>query len=301
MLARLQQALAASLWLAAAAWAWYAWPRGPLVALAGAAALLLAHAWVLAFEFVLLARVRPGAGLPKPGAWQMLRAWWGEVWTGAQVFGWRQPFRANAEPDHLPAAAQGRRGVLLVHGFVCNRGLWAPWMRRLRAAGVPHMAITLEPVFGSIDRYVPAIDAAMARLAAATGRPPLVVAHSMGGLAVRAWAAHTANADVRMHGVVTLGTPHLGTRLAALGLTTNARQMRPGNAWLQALAAREPAERYRRFSCVLSHCDNIVFPAELAALPGAHRLHLPGVAHVHLAFQPEVWALVQARLAEPGR
>ena len=33
-----------------------------------------------------------------------------------QVFCWRQPFFSQRWPDHLPADAQGRRGVLLVHG-----------------------------------------------------------------------------------------------------------------------------------------------------------------------------------------
>ena len=64
MLARLQQALVLGLWLAAAAWAAWAWPRGGAWVLAGVVAVLLAHAWVLAVEFALLWRVQPGAGHP---------------------------------------------------------------------------------------------------------------------------------------------------------------------------------------------------------------------------------------------
>jgi hypothetical protein len=45
---------------------------------------------------------------------------------------------------------------------------------------VPFIAVSLEPVFGSISDYVATIDAAVARLEAATGRAPLVVAPQHG-------------------------------------------------------------------------------------------------------------------------
>jgi triacylglycerol lipase len=88
-----------------------------------------------------------------------------------QVFCWRQPFFSQRWPDHLPADAQGRRGVLLVHGFVCNRGVWNPWLQRLHARDVPFVAVNLEPVFGSIDDYVGILEQAVRRLEAATGKP----------------------------------------------------------------------------------------------------------------------------------
>jgi triacylglycerol esterase/lipase EstA (alpha/beta hydrolase family) len=123
----------------------------------------------------------------------------------------------------------------------------------------------------------------------AGGSPPVLVAHSMGGLAVRAWLT-TSGADSRVHRVITLGTPHHGTWLARFGRTTNARQMRIGSPWLISLAQREPAARYAKFTCCYSHCDNIVFPASTATLPGARNLHVPGTAHVHLAFQGAAFA-----------
>ena len=44
-------------------------------------------------------------------------------------------------------AAQGKAKalVVLVHGYVCNRGFWAPWMARLRAQGHCVIAPNLEP------------------------------------------------------------------------------------------------------------------------------------------------------------
>jgi pimeloyl-ACP methyl ester carboxylesterase len=298
-LAWLQRGLGlAVLAVAAVAWWWsgeqrLSWPLR-LLLLTG---LLLPHAPVLALEFVLLRCFGRSAPAPAPSFMQLLRAWWGEVRMGVLTFGWRQPWQPHAEPDHLPAEARGRTGMLLVHGFVCNRGLWAPWMRRLRASGVPVVAISLEPVFGAIDDYPPLIDVAVRRLEAATGRPPLIVAHSMGGLATRAWL-RAYEADARCAGVVTIGTPHQGTWLARFALSPNGRQMRQGSAWLRELAAAEPPSRRSRFTCFYGHCDNIVFPAATAMLSEADNRHLAGTAHVDLVTRPEVLAEVMRRLGE---
>ncbi|HOM13186.1 MAG TPA: alpha/beta fold hydrolase [Rubrivivax sp.] len=258
-------------------------------------ALALLHVPLMALEFVLLRRVARGDPAPVPRAIELLRAWLGETAGAVRVFAWQMPWRWRRYADQLPADAAGRRGLLLVHGFVCNRGLWNPWWPRLREAGVPCIALNLEPVFGSIDAYAPLIDAAVQRLTAATGRPPLLVAHSMGGLAVRAWLRRD-NADARVHRVITIGTPHHGTWLGRFGLAANARQMRWHSPWLSALAAAEPGARYRRFTCFYGHCDNIVFPCSTATLAGADNRHLRARAHVHMVRHPAVLAEVLAQL-----
>lgn len=300
MLARLQQAITLGALLLVAgllAWGWRSGRWGWAIGLA--LLVLTAHAIVLGIEFLLL-RAAHGPQDPTPRATpaQLLRGWWGETLTAPLVFCWRQPFRSRAEPDHLPRDAHGRRGVLLIHGFVCNRGLWNPWLRRLREQGVPVLAVNLEPVFGSIDDYVQPIEAAVQQLEAATGLAPVVVAHSMGGLALRRWWAEQAgpHGARRVHHAITIGTPHHGTWLARFALSRNARQMQQRSHWLQALAAREPAGRAALFTCFHGHCDNIVFPPATATLAGAHNVHLGGVAHVHMAERPEPWAELQRRL-----
>ena len=288
MLARLQRCSVVLLLLLASIIAGSLLRSGgsPWLAALLAVVILNVHAWVLAFEFAWLRRSTPGAALPRPALRTLVSAWWGEVVTGVRVFGWRQPFRSNAISDNL-SPAQGKRGVVLVHGFVCNRGLWNPWMHRLRDAGVPYVAINLEPVFGSIERYAALIDRAVERVTVATGVPPVVVAHSMGGLAVRAWLREPAH-GARVHSVLTIATPHAGTALARFGFSRNTRQMRPGSAWLQALERAESQSPRPAFTCYFSHCDNIVLPACHAMLPGATNHHVPGVAHVHLAFHAPI-------------
>ncbi len=295
-LARLQQATTLGGLLVAAAWAALAWRAGHAAgALVGAALIVFGYALVLGLEFLFLRAVHGDDPVSRATPRQLLAAWWGEVISAPRVFCWRQPFRSTRWPDHLPPDAQGRRGVLLVHGFVCNHGLWNPWLERLTAAGVPFVAVNLEPVFGSIDDYAAAIEAAVRRLEASTGRAPVAVAHSMGGLALRRWWAEYGD-DARLAHAITIGTPHGGTWLARFAMSRNARQMRVASRWLQTLRQREGAVRAASFTCFYGHCDNIVFPPSTATLGGADNRHLAGVAHVHMADAPEPWIELQAQL-----
>ena len=305
-LARIQQIGVLCVALAAGICAVLVWRTGhPVLAALAACLPLAAYAAALAFEFGFLRHVHGSDQVdeiaPLAAAGQLTRAWWHEFLAGPRVFCWQQPFCSQRWPDTLPSAARPstrKRGVLLIHGFVCNRGLWNPWLMRLRAQGTPCVAVNLEPVFGSIDLYVSAIEQGVQQLERSTGMAPVVVAHSMGGLALRRWWADQSDA-ARIHHAISLGTPHQGTWLARFAMTTNARQMRRHSPWLQSLAQRELASATERWTCFYSHCDNIVFPPACATLAGADNRHLPGVAHVHMVQCPEPWAALQRQLIGP--
>jgi pimeloyl-ACP methyl ester carboxylesterase len=307
MLARFQQFISLAVLAMTLAWAVaFTYAGHPVWALLGALAILLGHAAFLGVEFALLASVQRSESAQRASVRELACAWWGEVAAATSVFFWRQPFRSNVEPDNMPAQPGRQRGVVLVHGFFCNRGFWTPWLRQLRARQVPFIAVNLEPVFGSIDHYPSVIEAAVTRLAAATGQVPVVVGHSMGGLAIRAWLS-AFDAESRVHRIVTIGSPHHGTWLARWGKTTNGKQMRLDSDWLQRLQAHEPAGRHARFTCFYGRCDNIVFPAMTATLIGADNRHVPAAAHVHMAFRDTVfdevcaWLDVPAPAASPPR
>ena len=261
--------------------------------------LIFAHAIILAVEFVLLSVANRDDPTPAPTLSELVRAWWGEVLVAPQVFCWQQPFRSQSQSDHLPAAGRGKTGIVFVHGFLCNRGFWNPWLKRLRRLDVPFVAVNLEPPFASIDELATLIDQAVQSVEAATATRPLIVAHSMGGLAARAWL-EAYRADSRVCRVVTIGTPHRGTLLARLAFTTNTRQMRLDGAWLRALAQRERGG-YSGFTCFYSHCDNVVLPASSATLPGADNRHVAAVAHVHLARQEAVLSEVLRLATDSAR
>jgi pimeloyl-ACP methyl ester carboxylesterase len=289
MLARLQQLITISALAAAIAWLVFFWKSSVLLALAGSVLLVLGYSGVLAMEFVALRIVNRDDPAPRPSWKELAGAWLAETLTAPGVFCWRQPFRSRAVPDQLTPQTQlqGRRGVVFVHGFFCNRGFWTPWLKQLQGRGHAFVALNLEPPFASIDDYVPLIEDAVRRVTAVSGMAPLLVCHSMGGLAVRAWL-QAMQAQARVHHVVTLGTPHRGTWLAHFSRVANGRQMQLLSPWRQQLDLGLPEHRQSLFTCWYSNCDNIVFPSSTATLSGADNRLVTGAAHVQLAFLPEV-------------
>lgn len=291
-------------------WAWCGWLGWPVwVAVLGLLWICCLPGLSLAWQGVQAAHTARQLGLAplRPGV--RLWAWVVEWGWCLRVFGWQMPWRAQALPDTVQNVPQ--RGVLLVHGHACNRAFWLPWMRRLRGRGVPYASVNLAPMLGDIDGYVPVLEAALLRLTALTGQAPLVLAHSKGGLVVRAWWCRARAQGLqqglredevlaRVHAVITLGSPHQGSVLAQGVQLGFARQMQPGSTWLRALAAAESPAWRARLLCVASDADSVVFPATAAELPGAAVRVLPGLAHVQLAFDPQVQALVwQTLAAEP--
>jgi triacylglycerol lipase len=271
----------------AVAWLVGRWTTAPVEALFGAALIMLIAPLALAAEFAIVWRIGRNDPTPKPTVAQLVRAWVSETLHLFRTFYWRQPFRWRQEPDCLERECSGRTGVVLVHGFMCNRGFWNAWMRELRARQRACVAVNLEPVYGSIDDYAAAISAAVAEVTRCTGRAPFLVCHSMGGLAVRAWWRQSGGIPA-VKRIVTIASPHGGTWLARFSARTNGRQMRLASGWIHELAEHESRHALPSLTCWYSNCDNVVFPASTALLPGAEQRFLPGRAHVELAFRPEV-------------
>ncbi len=200
-----------------------------------------------------------------------------------------QPFEAFwLGPDRLGKAASARPPLLLIHGYQCNRGLWF-WLRpRLEAAGWTVATHDLEPVWGNIDYYAEGIEQRIDEVLAATGaRQVILVGHSMGGLVLRAYLRRHGRDKVAR--IVTLGSPHQGTRLARLGLGRNARQMRIGSSWLAALARPGAVPLPAGSVSIFSFHDNYVFPQQACStLEGAANVAIGGVSHLGMAFSPLV-------------
>ncbi len=295
MLARLQQLITFSLLTASFSWLAWFYSSAPGLAVSGFWLILLGYIAFLGLEFLLLRHINKTDPAPLATPAELLRAWVGETGVAPRIFCWRQPFRAQAIPDNISpdGVVKGQRGVVFIHGFFCNRGFWNPWLKRLQGSGHAYVALSLEPVFGSIDDYTPQIDAAVRQVTAATGMPPLLVCHSMGGLAARAWL-QTMKADAKVHHIVTIGSPHQGTWLARFSRSLNGQQMRLASSWQAQLDIGMPAGRRALFTCWYSSSDNIVFPTTSATLPGADNRLVRGKAHVQMAFSPH---LMDATLA----
>jgi pimeloyl-ACP methyl ester carboxylesterase len=273
------------------------WTIGNRIALY---ALLFAHPTFLALE-MLLARRSARCAMPRAKWRDVAKALAGEWLASTIIFGWRMPWRSQAVEDHLPAGARGLRGVVFIHGYVCNRGLWNPWMRRLRKLERACVAVTLEPLFTSLDDYVAIVERAVRRVEAATGLAPVIVAHSMGGLVARAWLRSRTTLSQRdaadeVARLITIGTPHRGTWMAGLARTPNGRQMRIASAWLTALEADESPTLAALVTSWYGNCDQVIHPQQSAVYPGSEARLLRGVGHVALTAREEIWNEIRWRI-----
>ena len=261
--------------------------------LLGFGCVLLARAAIVANNFRVAAVA--GAASDDPTGettWlRLLRMFCGELYATLVSSSWHMPFcRLGAVPETRGSGLP----VLLVHGYGCNSGYWQPMARAFRSAGIRFSAVDLEPVLGDIEDYLTGIGHAVEVLRAATGATQIViVAHSMGGLAARAWLGK--HGWQQTAALITLGTPHQGTALARMGIGKNAAQMwridNPAeaarNPWLVRLNAM-PHEPRERIVSVYSTYDNIVVPATSGALAGARNIAFACIGHVALAFHRPV-------------
>jgi pimeloyl-ACP methyl ester carboxylesterase len=263
-------------------------------ALLGIGSVVLVRLLINMNNFVMAARfasATPHAFRLGPGA--RLRLLAEEFRASMLVTSWFVP-RASAATRIWQDSRQPP--VLLLHGYGCNSGYWVHLTPLLDAARISHASVDLEPVAGDIDGYVPLVQRAVEDLCAAAGADKVaIVAHSMGGLVARAWMR--AHGTGRVARVITLGTPHHGTALARFGLGQNAFQMRPGSAWLHALAASEDGAVRALVTSLYTHHDNIVAPQESSRLEGARNLEFGGVGHVALGANPRVLKAVMQELA----
>ena len=255
--------------------------------------LLLALVWRLSHalgSFVVAGglRWRDGRTLPWGNSMASLAS---EFAARFICFNWSQPFPALAVgPD--PGGTKGGAPILLVHGYLCNRGLWVKFRRRLEDAGLgPIYTISFTPLFGGIDALVPELEARIETICMETGAPKImIVAHSMGGLVARAYLVQSRRA--RVGKLVTLGSPHHGSQLSRLGIGLNACQMRDHSEWIQTLEELEAADpgsdRRPRTLSIYTLNDDLVYPPESSVLEWAENVPVSAIGHMGLVFSGPV-------------
>jgi triacylglycerol lipase len=200
-------------------------------------------------------------------------------------------FRAGTQPPSVralfaqdPLAA--RIPVVLVHGLVDNRSIFAVMRRSLRRRGFAQVCTwNYSPRQRDVESAAAALGAYIERICHETGYDRVhVVGHSLGGLVAR-YLVQRLGGDRRVESLVTLGTPHAGTRWAQLLPTPLVRQLRPGSPLLRELA--EPAPGCRtRITAIYSDLDQVLVPSRVGRCDHpdlqARNVLVRGVGHMSL-------------------
>ncbi len=210
-------------------------------------------------------------------------------------------------PADLPPVARAPQGVpgpvLLVPGYGGSTGALEVLAVALREAGREATVVRLPgdgtgDLRGSAETLAAAADAALASGASSVD----VIGYSAGGVVARLFTRDRPG-DVRR--VVTLGSPHHGTDLAAIGAAFSpgscpvaCQQLVPGSDLLDDLNDGDETPAGPQWLALWTTQDEVVTPPESARLEGAVNIALqdlcPGlqVTHGSLPTGPVVRSLV---------
>ena len=216
-----------------------------------------------------------------------------ELLAFLDVFTWGLLAQRWLAPRAPARVARGVLPVVFVHGILCNAGVWHRMLAALERQGAANLfTLNLEPPLGGMDGFARQLAARVDEACRAAGtQRAIIVAHSMGGLVARCWIARLDGA-ARAARLITLGTPHHGSRLARGFPARWAGEMQCGSEWLARLAGDAVP-----VTSIYSRHDEFVAPQESARLEGAHNIALEGVGHLELLRSKEVQRLVSAEIA----
>ncbi|MET9056592.1 alpha/beta fold hydrolase [Streptomyces antibioticus] len=200
---------------------------------------------------------------------------------------------ADGGDGPVPLPTQAPPPVVLLHGFIDNRSVFVLLRRSLAQHGRHRVeSLNYSPLTCDIRTAAELLGRHIEEICTRTGSSRVdVVGHSLGGLIARYYAQRLGG-DVRVRTLVTLGTPHSGTRVAPLA---NAhpivRQMRPGSALIEELSRPAPGCR-TRFVSFWSDLDHLMDPLESACVDHpdllAENIRVTGIGHLALPVHPAV-------------
>ncbi|WP_320773973.1 esterase/lipase family protein [Streptomyces sp. CRN 30] len=205
----------------------------------------------------------------------------------------RRPVPTPLPPDAAPLPTGARPPVVLLHGFIDNRSVFVLLRRSLAQHGRRQIeSLNYSPLTCDIRTAAELLGRHIADICERTGQERVdIVGHSLGGLIARYYVQRLGG-DSRVRTLVTLGTPHAGTRVAPLA---NAhpivRQMRPGSTVLEELQQSAPGCR-THFVAFWSDLDHLMDPLEAASIDHpdlmAQNVRVSGIGHLALPVHPAV-------------
>ena len=196
------------------------------------------------------------------------------------------------QPDFAPGCSLPP--IILIHGCYHNVSAWTLYRRWLKAAGFADITImgysswkqTFQQLVKSLEQV---LDEVCERF---PEKPPILIGHSLGGLLSRALVQSVGN-SAKIGGVITLGAPHQGSKLAALGLGKLAKSIIYRGPLIEELEKGE-AEPGTPCVALYSPVDNMVLPNHALQTTGTGWIHqeTSPISHVAMLYHRQTAELV---------
>lgn len=192
--------------------------------------------------------------------------------------GWSRPALPNLESTERPP-------VILLHGLFQNRSCMFWLQHRLKSAGYGQVVSINTPPWRDLETLTEVLAKKVDELRIYLKVEKVLLAgHSMGGIIARNYVQNRGGA-AHVCGMVTLGSPHHGSKLAPFAVSPMGKTLLPGSAFLTEFN-RAPWPESTPAVSIYTRYDNIVLPAESAIMAGAKTVELDGMGHTSLLFHP---------------
>ncbi|MER6037757.1 MULTISPECIES: alpha/beta fold hydrolase [unclassified Streptomyces] len=193
--------------------------------------------------------------------------------------------------------------VVLLHGFIDNRSVFVLLRRSLARSGRQRVeSLNYSPLTCDIRIAAELLGRHVEEICERTGSTQVdIVGHSLGGLIAR-YYTQCLGGDLRVRTLVTLGTPHSGTRAMPLASAHPiVRQMRPGSEVIEELTRPAPGCR-TRFVSFWSDLDSVMDPLESACIDHpdleVRNVRVTGIGHLALPVHPAVASGIREALED---
>jgi pimeloyl-ACP methyl ester carboxylesterase len=176
--------------------------------------------------------------------------------------------------------------VILVHGIYHNPAAWTLYHWWLKRAGFKNVyAFSYNSWHSNFDECLQQLNTFVKKICfLLPGRKVILLGHSLGGLLCRAYADATdMQSDVAA--VITLGTPHQGSKMAVLGLGRLVKNLAYRGPLIEEMEQCSPNPDILRVA-FYSPVDNMVLPNEAlrSRCPTWSHQRISPISHVAVLF-----------------
>ena len=210
----------------------------------------------------------------------------------------QSPAAVAPPPDGGEHAAAARRPLLVfVATWPLGGASFAIMRQRLRDDGWTDSVALRSPLLGAdLHAAARSVQRGVERAVATDpARRVILVAHGTGGLVCRAYLRWCDGVG-RVDKLVTLASPHGGSKLYALAMNRLLWELRPESEVLRDLADDDPIPRTVECTAIYSSFDLSILPSRLAYYPGAGNIEVEGVGHFSMLWSRRVHELVRENL-----